>query len=115
MRGARHERRQSHREPPSTLGVQTVHVFVRAYPGEQGPRVQVVRQRKLYKKSGDGLVLVEALDDRLDLLLGGVLGEAVGLCLHTDLGAVGLFVAHVGDRGRILPHQDHVQAHRPAP
>jgi hypothetical protein len=75
----------------------------------------VVRQRKLYKESGDGLVLVEALDDRLDLLLGGVLGEAVSLCLHTDLGAVGLFVAHVGDRGRILPHQDHVQAHRPAP
>ncbi len=115
MRGARHERRQSHREPPSTLGVQTVHVFVRAYPGEQGPRVQVVRQRKLYKKSGDGLVLVEALDDRLDLLLGGVLGEAVGLCLHTDLGAVGLLVTHVGDRRRILPHQEHVQAHRPAP
>jgi hypothetical protein len=75
----------------------------------------VARQRRLYKEPRDDLVLVETLDNFLDPLLGGVLGEAVGLGFHADLGAVGLLVAHVGDRGRILPHQDHVQAHRPAP
>jgi hypothetical protein len=113
--GARYEGWQPHREPSGALGVQAVRVFGRAYPGEQGLRVQVVRERELDEEPGDGFILVQALDKRRQLLMGSVCGEPVGPGLYTDLRAVGLLVAHVGDGGRVLPHQDHIEPYRPAP
>jgi hypothetical protein len=114
MRGAGQERRKSHREPTGALGAQAVYVFGRVYPGDEGLRVQVLRQRELDEEPGDLGIFVEPLDDSLQLFTGSVLGKPMSLRLDPDLRAVGLLIAHVGDRGRVLPDQDHVQPHQPA-
>ncbi len=112
MWGAGQERRQSHREPTGTLRAQAIDIFGWVYPGDQRLWVQVLRQRELDEETGDLGIFVEPLDDSLQFFLGSVFRKPMSLGLYPGLCAVGLLVAYVGDRGRILPHQDHVQPHR---
>ena len=83
--------------------------------GEQGRElVEALRQRELNEVGVDLGIGVEAGDDLVQLLLGGVLGQFGADRADADLLAVLVLEADVGRAGGVLAHEDGSQAGRDA-
>ncbi len=94
------------------IRMETVDVFVRADALQQLGGVEVFRQRQLEQNTVDVRIVVQAIDQIGQRLLGGFGRQVVGLGKEADLFTVFTLVRDINLRGRIAADQDHRKAGR---
>src|SRR5690606_34727443 len=94
--------------------VNTVDVLARIDGVDDGPRIDVVRQRQLHQDAVDLRIAVQLLDEPEQLRLGDARRQVPGKGAHAHLGAGTSLVAYVGVRGGIVAHEQHREPGRAA-
>ena len=114
VRGAGQRGRLVQDEAAEVHRVQAVRVLVRVHQFQDAVLVDALGQRQLDDVAGAGGVLVELADDRLDLLLGGGVGQFALDGGDADLGAVAVLAGDVLLAAGVVADEDRAEAGRDA-
>ncbi|KNC19685.1 hypothetical protein AC792_04710 [Arthrobacter sp. RIT-PI-e] len=99
---------------PEIGGVQPVGVLGRVDPLEDRVGVEMRGQRELHDVPGGGVVGVQLVEDRLQLLLGDGVRQVPPHRGDAHLGAVAVLARHVGVAAGVLPHEHGAEPGRDA-
>ena len=92
--------------------MESVDVLARIHPQQNAVLVHPRRERKLHQDAVDGVVGVQAVDEREDLFFRSAGGKTMRLLVKPDLAAPLLLVRDIDGRRRILTDQNHGQSWR---